>query len=42
MFSVFKSILSLIQVTDIPTCNEQPLDTYKFAVQGNKCTLTIC
>jgi hypothetical protein len=33
---------SLINLTDRSTYEEPPLDTYKFAIQGNKCTLTIC
>jgi hypothetical protein len=31
-----------IRLLDRPTCNEPPLDTYKFAIQGNKRILTIC
>jgi hypothetical protein len=46
MFSAFNGnclcILSVMHLIDRPTCNEPPLDTFKFAIQGNKCTLAIC
>jgi hypothetical protein len=46
MISLLTEIVMYFDVnsSDMPTCNEPPLPTYrpKLAVQGNKCTLTIC
>jgi hypothetical protein len=38
----FKCILSLMHLINGPTSNEPQLYTYKYAIQGNKCTLTVC
>jgi hypothetical protein len=38
----FKCILSLMHLINGPTSNELQLYTYKYAIQGNKCTLTVC
>jgi hypothetical protein len=37
----FYCILSLIHLIDRTDRNEPPLDAYEFAIQCNKCTLTV-
>jgi hypothetical protein len=38
---IFNVFFSLIHLTDKHTCNEPPLDTDKFAKQGNK-LIAVC